>query len=193
MRPVRYYQRFFVSGQHSRYIEVLAREPTCAGPAPPRQSLAEEVRHEDALLVEEQHQHGRTLQGEASTKEVSPWLELTRWPQYLSGYPLSDLSHLAALPEKTEAPVLHILCLSLDRLIEEAYRSVCEDRINVFDQARINSFLQRPRASDRPLGVKLQKSTYRTYKGLWKRLLCFVYRTVQPTGIIRLRHQLTPR
>ena len=70
---------------------------------------------------------------------------------------------------------------------------MCEDRINVFDQARINSFLQRPRASDRPLVVKLQKSTYRTYKGLWKRLLCFVYRTVQPTGIIRLRHQLTPR
>ena len=98
---------------------------------------------------------------------MSPWLQLTRWPRYLDGYTLSDLADLAVLPPTpTTTPILQIFCLSLDRLVEAAYQAVCEDRINVFDQARINSFLQRPRASDRPLIVKLQKSTYRTYKCL---------------------------
>jgi hypothetical protein len=129
----------------------------------------------------------------ASAKEVSPWLQLTRWPRYLKGYPLPCLAALAALPQDGSHPILHLLCSSLDRLVEIAYQSICEDRINVFDQARINSFLQRPRATDRPLMVKLQKSTYRQYKGVWKRLLCFVYRTAQQSQPIRLDHRLTPR
>jgi hypothetical protein len=41
--------------------------------------------------------------------------------------------------------------------------------------------------------VKLQKSTYRQYKGVWKRLLCFVYCTAQHSQLIRLDHRLTPR
>jgi hypothetical protein len=41
------------------------------------------------------------------------------------------------------------------------------------------------------LVVKLQKNTFRAYKGLWKRLLCFVYRTSQPMQSIPLLHRLT--
>jgi hypothetical protein len=39
--------------------------------------------------------------------------------------------------------------------------------------------------------VKLQKSTFRAYKGIWKRLLCVVYRTSQPSQSIPLLHRLT--
>ena len=59
-------------------------------------------------------------------------------------------------PGSNSEPILTVICESVDRLVEEAYQSVCNDRINVFDQSRINSFLQRPRAADRPLMVKLQ-------------------------------------
>lgn len=41
------------------------------------------------------------------------------------------------------------------------------------------------------LMVKLAKSTFRMYKGIWKRLLCFVYRTSQLTQSIPLLHRLT--
>ena len=41
------------------------------------------------------------------------------------------------------------------------------------------------------LMVKLAKSTFRAYKGIWKRLLCFVYRTSQPTQSVPLLHRLT--
>jgi hypothetical protein len=73
-------------------------------------------------------------------------------------------------------PALVLLGESFDRLIELAHRSICEDKISVFDQAQINSFIGgRLGKHDRMLMVKLAKSTFRKYKGLWKRLLCFVY------------------
>lgn len=59
-----------------------------------------------------------------------------------------------------------VLCDSLERVVEEGHRSVCEDWINVFDQTRINSSFQRPPASDRPLMVKLQKAMWRRYAGI---------------------------
>ncbi|EON68441.1 hypothetical protein W97_07651 [Coniosporium apollinis CBS 100218] len=102
----------------------------------------------------------------AAQTEVSLWLEMTRWPRYLRGY-------------------------SLDRIVEEAHKSVCDDKVNVFDQARINSFIQRRRAWDRPLMIKLKKSTYRGYKLVWQRLICFAFRTVQPAQRVTLSHQLT--
>lgn len=55
------------------------------------------------------------------------------------------------------------------------------------------SAAQRPSATDRPLLVKLQKSTWRHYTRIWKALLCFVYRTAQPDQKVLLRHQLTSR
>ncbi|KAK3620999.1 hypothetical protein LTR22_025388 [Elasticomyces elasticus] len=90
-------------------------------------------------------------------------------------------------------PVLTTLCDSLERLVKEAHQSVCNDSVNVFDQARINSFLQRPRAADRPLVVKLQKSTWRSYTRIWKSLLALVYRTSRLSGQRTYRHQFTPQ
>jgi hypothetical protein len=192
MRDVRC-QRFFLHGQHSGYFEVYTSDLTISMSTVSSVSIAAEVRSELATLEEQRRKHGQVMHDSASAKEVSPWLQLTRWPRYLKGYPLSCLAALAALPQDGSHPILHLLCSNLDRLVEAAYQSICEDRINVFDQARINSFLQRPRATDRPLMVKLQKSTYRQYKGVWKRLLCFVYSTAQQSQPIRLDHRLTPR
>lgn len=120
---------------------------------------------------------------------VSPWLELTRWYKYLHGHSLYDTVKLADPPRARTEPLLGVLCESVDQIVERAHHFVCEDRINVFDQARINSFLLRPRATDRPLMVSLLKSTYKTYKATWKRLICFAHRMVQPDQPIRLRYK----
>lgn len=89
-------------------------------------------------------------------------------------------------------PALHLLTDSLDRIVEQAYHSIREDKISVFDQARINSFIASQSAKeDRIIIVKLQKQTYRAYKDLWKRLLCFAYRTSKPTQPTPLPHRFT--
>jgi hypothetical protein len=81
---------------------------------------------------------------------------------------------------------------SFDRIIERAYRSICEDRISVFDQAKINSFIaDRTAKQERMIMIKLQKGTFRAYKDLWKRLLCFVYRTSLSSQAILLPHRFT--
>lgn len=100
---------------------------------------------------------------------------------------------LVRQPDAATEPVLLAIYNSLERVVEDAYQSVCNNSINVFDQVRINSFLQRPSATDRPLLVKLQKSTWRYYTRIWKALLCFVYQTAQPNWKVLLRHQLTSR
>lgn len=57
-----------------------------------------------------------------------------------------------------------------------------QEKINAFDQQRINSFLRSgsrtSKASGRPLAHKLKEGTYRKYKKTWKQLLCFVFRMV---------------
>lgn len=81
---------------------------------------------------------------------------------------LLDVAALVRQPDATSEPVLLCTCNSLERLVEDAFQSVCNDSINVLDQIRINSFLQRPSATDRPLPVKLQISTWRHYTRIWK-------------------------
>jgi hypothetical protein len=103
---------------------------------------------------------------------------------------MADVAPLAYAANPITEPSLVLLGESFDQIIERAYQSICEDKISVFDQARINSFNADGLGEhDRMIIVKLLKSTFRAYKGIWKRLLCFVYRTSLPTQSIPLLHQ----
>src|SRR4051812_9685835 len=94
---------------------------------------------------------------------------MTRWPKYLKGYSFTDVAPLASLPNPASEPILAEFSDSLDRIVEEAHSSICNDKVNVFDQARINSFIQKRRAFDRPLMIKLRDSTYGKYKQVTQR------------------------
>lgn len=95
------------------------------------------------------------------------------------------------LPESTNEPVLDEICRSLDRVITAAHTSIVYNKVNVFDQTRITSFNSHPRYATRPLLVNLEKSTWKKYKTIWKRLLCFLVRTARPQQPLSLRHCLT--
>lgn len=129
--------------------------------------------------------------GSPQPSEVSPWLEATRWHQYLRGHSLIEVASLAKIFDPVEEPLLRIICDSLDRVVRVAYNSVCEDKINAFDQLRINTFQSKGGLFARPLLVKLQHGTYRAYIYLWKRLLCFAFRSTRPDQRIVLAHVLT--
>jgi hypothetical protein len=190
-------QRFFHTGRHTSYFTVLSegrledRDPQQLAAKP--NSIATSVLKDLATIEQDQQKRGNIASEETSEKENSPWLQLTRWLSYLHGHCLLDIAALVRQPDAATEPVLLCICKSLERVVEDAYQSVCNDSINVFDQFRINSFLHRPSAADRPLLVRLQKSTWRHYTSIWKALLCFVYRTAQPDQKVLLRHQLTSR
>jgi hypothetical protein len=128
--------------------------------------------------------------------EVSPWLELTKWGNYLAGKTLRTAARLIDLPEQrrvivladpnsisslsynaTEERRLTLLLGSFDHLIEQARQSLAEEKINIFDQHKVNSFLRR-RTYQRPLLSKLKSGTYKSYQVVLKRLVCFVYRMI---------------
>lgn len=194
--PVRC-QRFFASGQHAGYFEVrparIRQSSEARFKASGPDALVTAVLQDLAILERVQRERVEVVSDDPSLKEVSPWLQLTRWPSYLQGYKLKDVAVLLDQPNEQLEPVLVALGDSLERLVDDAYNSVCSDSINAFDQIHINSFLHRPRATDRPLFVKLQKSTWRQYIKIWKALLYFAYRTTRQNQRILLRHQLNVR
>lgn len=129
----------------------------------------------------------------SSAKEVSPWLQLTPWPSYLQGYKLKEVAVLLLPPNREVKSLLATRADSFEPTVNDAYLSVCNASIQDFYQLHINSFLSRPRAADRPLLVKLQKSNWRQYIKIWKALLLFLYCTTRPDQSIVFRHQLTVR
>ena len=118
---------------------------------------------------------------------------MTKWEKYLASKDLAAAARLIDLPEErrllaasnvdeslglsldpTSEWQLSLLLASLDRLIELSRQSLDDERVNIFDEHKVNSFLRR-RSHNRPLLSKLQASTYKTYKLVWKRLICFIY------------------
>lgn len=112
--------------------------------------------------------------------QVSPWLERTRWTCYLDKHPLTEVAQLSAPPVPVREPVLIEMSKAIDRLVSVAYTSVCEDKVNFFGQKRITCFLPQKEVYSRPPVYKLQQSTYKQYKQVWKPALAFVFRTHNP-------------
>jgi hypothetical protein len=75
----------------------------------------------------------QTYSSPVAKTEVSPWLEMTKWPRYFDGLDMTKVAPLAYRPNSVTKAALVIMGESFDRIIEQAYRSICEDRISVFD------------------------------------------------------------
>ncbi|KAJ5117457.1 hypothetical protein N7448_011089 [Penicillium atrosanguineum] len=189
-------QRFFEVGKASHFFTVT--------PEARAHRASQALRMTDAEFVQSQIDEAlRRSDGiaevedtiapvESDITEASPWLQLTRWPEYVRGNAFSDVARLAALPDPMTEPILVLIEHSVRRLIQLALESISSHRINEFDQVRLNSFVHRPGVWERPIQVKLQRSTYTRYQQVWVRLLSFVYRTSRPAQSIELRHQFTP-
>jgi hypothetical protein len=122
--------------------------------------------------------------------EVSPWLELTRWPEYLQGQDLTTVALLGCPPDQDTEPLLVQFSASVQRLVSQAYHAIQSGRINEFDQIQINTFHREPGLWNRPIQIHLRPKTYRQYCQVWQRLVCFAYRSSRPDQPIRLSHQL---
>lgn len=80
----------------------------------------------DALLRSEglAAAEDKTAPLDRDVTEASPWLELTRWPEYVGGHSFSSVAPLAALPDLTTEPLLAIVESSVGRLIGAAFESI---------------------------------------------------------------------
>ena len=120
------------------------RELVKSRPAQPSQdtellkALVEEQLHHNAAEREIQ---AKTYCSHTTKTEVSPWLEMTRWPRFFDGLNMEKVAPLAYGPNPITEPLLVILSESVDRVVEQAHRSIREDKISVFDQAKINNFI----------------------------------------------------
>lgn len=101
---------------------------------------------------------------------------MTRWPRYSDGQDMTQAAPRAYGPNPIAESALVVVGGSFDRIIGQACRSICGDRMGVFDQAKINSFMgERSAKQERMIMVNVHEGTFRAYKNLYKRLLCFVF------------------
>ncbi|KAF7174593.1 hypothetical protein CNMCM5623_008254 [Aspergillus felis] len=126
----------------------------------------------------------------AHPTKVSPWLELTRWPEYLQGQDLTAVALLGNLPNPAQEPLLALFSASVERLIQQAYQTIQSSQINEFNQVQINTFFREPGVWNRPIQIHLRPKTYRQYCQVWQRLVCFAYCSTQADQPIQLHHQL---
>jgi hypothetical protein len=145
--------------------------------------------------------------GLRSRTQADPWLDMTMWEQYLQGHDLRVIARLTEPPVSRSGLAadryLGLILVAFDRLIEQARAIIVQGEVNVFDLHRVNNFVSRfgsievvttkfeKRAMIRPLPSKLQEGTYRRYKQVWKRLICFVYRLAYQRQRQALHYTLT--
>ncbi|KAL4744200.1 hypothetical protein BDW72DRAFT_213959 [Aspergillus terricola var. indicus] len=121
-------QRFYVTCAGSHYFEVT---PVPDAPAP-RRRLGQPAPTDEELIrarVDQALRAGEiaamTADGhvpvlDAHPTEASPWLELTRWPEYLRGQDLTAVALLGCPPDPETEPLLVELSASVQRLIDQA-------------------------------------------------------------------------
>jgi hypothetical protein len=145
-------QRLFVRGTRSQFFAVISPAEAKEDEDMKRRqrmaanlSKAEYIRTQIDEALEQGNQETIVLEDRildnAALTEVSPWLEMTRWPKYLQGHSFAEVALLASPANPASEPLLVEFQVSLDRVVEEAHSSIRNDKVNVFDQARINSFI----------------------------------------------------
>lgn len=189
-------QRFYRAGPGSHFFEMTcAAQPSQQALLAAPQTPAERIRaHIDQALREAEAAatlvNGQVPSLEGHPTEVSPWLELTRWPEYLRGQDLTAVALLRCPADPVQEPLLALFSASIERLIWQAYQTIRSGQINEFDQVQINTFFREPGVWNRPIQIHLRLKTYRQYCQVWQRLVCFAYRSTRPDQPIQLRHQL---
>jgi hypothetical protein len=196
LQPVKC-QRFFVTGAYSSYFAVVpaADERRTRQALDMTESDFIQAQVDLALLRSDgfAEAEDEVAPTDADETGASPWLKLTRWPEYTRGHGFTEVGSLVFLPDPATEPILIAVEQSVRRLVQLAFDSISSHRINEFDQVRINSFIPKPGVWERPIQIRLRPSTYSRYRQIWVRLLSFVYRTSRPDQQIELRHQFSTR
>jgi hypothetical protein len=133
-------QRFYHVGTSSHFFEVTPLVARDRRPLPgsPLMTPAELIRArvDQALLAGEaavEVEDGQVPALATHPTEVSPWLELTRWPEYLRGQDLTAVALLGCLPNQETEPLLVQFSASVQRLVSQAYDAIQSGQINEFD------------------------------------------------------------
>ena len=88
-------QRFFRANKYSQYFEVsMCNVEQRKEQVEPDRSLESIVLEELDVLESRQQQGRQIVCGAASSKQVSPFLDLTRWPSYLEGHKFAEVAAL---------------------------------------------------------------------------------------------------
>jgi hypothetical protein len=162
-------QRFFTSRAGSHFFKVTcAAQPGPLALSATPQTPAERIHTHVNQALQEREAAAELTNSQvpslsAYLTEVSPWLELTRWLEYLQGQDLTTVALLSNLPNPAQEPLLALFSASVEQLIQQSYQTIQSGQINKFNQVQINTFFREPGVWNRPIQIHLQLKTYHQY------------------------------
>jgi len=179
-------QSYTKAGPHNRCFEVNRKsnksDSNINSSALPFDAASAEIRKQLHLQMQQRSNTVREslsiIQQSKDRREVSPWLERTKWIAHLEGYDARQIAKLVELPKKGERFLITV-CDGFKRAILEAKQMVTSQTISQFDLKQINSF-DRHKSFSRPLNMTIQDSTFNFYVSVWQKLLCYLIRTSHP-------------
>jgi len=173
----------FTNGAHNQCFEVNRGKNDAESIASPFNNAAAQVREMLHQQMQKQTdaivQSQSIIQKSGDRREVSPWLDRTKWIDHLQGQDLQQMAKLVELPHRNE-PTLIMVCDALKRAMFEARQMIVNQSVSQFDLQQINSF-DRNKAFSRPFNIKIQDTTFNFYIAVWQKLLCYLLRTRRST------------
>ncbi|KAI4217989.1 MAG: hypothetical protein L6R36_009178 [Xanthoria steineri] len=111
-----------------------ARPPKASNALSPEESMRAQIEKKLDYHAAATETWLQTIPNAATISEVSPWLEMTRWPKYLGGYSFVETALLAVIPDPVQESLLVEFTKSIERVIEAGYRSIREDKMAYLDR-----------------------------------------------------------
>jgi len=129
-----------------------------------------------------------TVQKSQNSKEISPWLERTRWLEHLQGQDLRKMAKLASITINSQSEkALSAICEAFKVCIHRTKKAILNRTsgnitVSHFDLRQINSFDRHVPLHKRPMLVEVQDATLNSYIRVWQKLLCYLIRTSSYEG-----------
>ena len=169
-------QQLFKMGPGSHFIHLLQLRPTpsvLVKPSP-QDILADRILEN---LAAADAQTTARLVLEPKVKEISTWLNTTKWHHHLEGQDLLEISELAAQTDRDDGPTLAKICASVKRHVDRALNAIRAGEINPFDLALLHSARRYAHPTiSQTHEIELQKPTWRKYIRFWQCLIAYVCR-----------------
>ncbi|KAB8213615.1 hypothetical protein BDV33DRAFT_210038 [Aspergillus novoparasiticus] len=167
-------QRFYIASAGSQFFAITPASQTERVQKAAQISKAEFIQSQitrRTSRISEPRLSKQSIPIEKYSSEVSLWMELTRWPEYLQGQNLASVGPLGSMPDSEKEPLLTVFIESVERLIHRAHPTIASHRINEFDQIQINTFFRRPGVwkadSDPPSPIHLMALDQLDEYGTW--------------------------
>ena len=167
-------QHFFVRGPGAQFFEVQAVESSTVVPSGDVDLDVAKAELKQAIQQAEEEARRQITEPEEA-REPNPWLRRVGWVEHLGAFDRTELRALVA-PVKDDEPELDVLCRAFDWLIQDAQHHCIRGVVGLEALFEANR-KEVDKDVRMPFDSWMDITTVKSYTGVYKQLLCYIFRS----------------